>query len=192
MLAVVQATAEQTRKTSMDVDHFMRRLELRLQAMSSVQDLLSRETPDAITLRDLVEMQLDALCPEGARARVTVSGPVVTLHGRLVQTLMLAIHGLSSNALKQGALSDSGNGQLAISWRVEGEQDQRSLHLEWQESGVSPPSGGSNNRRPGYGRALIENALSDWLGAETKFTLIKDRLRCSFDLPLGRPTALDR
>jgi two-component sensor histidine kinase len=110
-----------------------------------------------------------------------VHGPEVPLRKSAVEMLALAIHELATNAVKYGALA-SAVGRLSVTWRNE-VLPKRQLVLEWVEHGVARPSDVSAQRR-GYGRALIEEALPYSLGAETRFELADDTLRCRISLPL--------
>ncbi|MFC7739542.1 sensor histidine kinase, partial [Roseomonas sp. GCM10028921] len=143
----------------------------RLQALSRAQGLLSRFGSDTAEVGALVRAELEAHTGIAA-PKVVVSGPSVSLTARQVQNFSLALHELTTNAVKYGALRD-GTGQLSVTWTVDqGEKDQRRLTLDWIESGVDLPPGTAVRR--GYGRHLIERALSYALRARTEFVLGED------------------
>ncbi|MBB5695780.1 PAS domain S-box protein [Muricoccus pecuniae] len=152
----------------------------RLQALSRAQGLLSRFGSDTAEVGALVRAELEAHTEVGM-PKVVVSGPKVLLTARQVQNFSLALHELTTNAVKYGALRD-GTGQLSVTWTVDrDEKDQRRLTLDWIESGVDLPSGTAVRR--GYGRHLIERALSYALRARTEFVLGEDGVRCRIQLP---------
>lgn len=185
LIAVVQLLARRTLQESGDIDAFGRRFEARLAALGRVQGLLSQR-PDgqAVTFDALLHQELDAH-GVGARAdsRVDLRGPTgVPLRARLVQTLALALHELTTNALKYGALSDAG-GRLAVTWCIEGRDEGKgpALRVTWEERGVRLDPLRTSD---GYGRELIERALPYQLKARTHYELRKDGVFCTIEVPL--------
>jgi two-component system CheB/CheR fusion protein len=86
LLTLIQSTAQKTLGPSPQVAEFSSRLD----ALSRVQGLLGGHLADAIALRDMVDLELTALCiPQD---RVRVSGPAVLLGFDAVQTFSLALH----------------------------------------------------------------------------------------------------
>ena len=104
------------------------------------------------------------------------------LRARLVQTLALALHELTTNALKYGALSDAG-GRLAVTWCIEGRDEGKGpvLRVTWEERGVRLDPLRTSD---GYGRELIERALPYQLKARTHYELRKDGVFCTIEVPL--------
>jgi PAS domain S-box-containing protein len=153
----------------------------RLQALSRAQGLLSEFGSDTAEVGALVRAELEAHT-EISPPKVALSGPRVLLTVRQVQNFSLAIHELATNAVKYGALRD-GTGQLSVTWTVsQDETSQRRLFLDWTESGVDVQPGKVIRR--GYGRQLIERALSYALHAKTEFVLGEDGVLCRIQLPL--------
>jgi PAS domain S-box-containing protein len=153
----------------------------RLQALSRAQGLLSQFGSDTAQVGALVRGELEAHT-EVQPPKVVVSGPEVNLTARQVQNFSLAVHELTTNAVKYGALRD-GAGRLAVTWTVSrGEKGQRGLTLDWTESGMALQPDKVTKR--GYGRQLIERALSYALNAKTEFIVAEDGVRCRVQLPL--------
>ncbi|CAO4152542.1 PAS domain S-box protein [Methylorubrum extorquens] len=183
LLTVVRAIAQQTMAQTGPTTLFREQFNDRLAALSRVQGLLSRSDQEPITIRALVQMELDALGAAGMRERVAVEGPRVVLRKGSVQTLALALHELATNARKYGALSCE-QGELWVSWDIyTAEAGEQRLTLTWLEEGICRPHEDSRIRR-GYGRELIEKALPYTLKAHTAYELGENELRCSIDLPL--------
>ncbi len=203
LLALVQAIATQTLGKGGSLDSFVDRL----CALGRVQGLLSQATQDEVDLTDVVELELEAYAQRagdragagagagagdgaadgGTRRRgsqVTITGSPVLLQRERVQTLALALHELATNAVKHGALRVP-QGRLAISWQVEMRPDGRHLVLNWQESGVTMPAGARERR--GYGRILIERALTFSLQAKTELTFEAGGIRCRIEMALQPP-----
>ncbi|MDB5318157.1 MAG: signal transduction histidine kinase [Rhodospirillales bacterium] len=153
----------------------------RLQALSRAQGLLSRYGSDTAEVGALIRAELEAHT-EIRPPKVVVSGPRVHLTASQVQNFSLAIHELTTNAVKYGALRN-GAGQLSVTWTVgRNGKGQRQVALAWTEQGVEVNPETVNRR--GYGRELIERALSYALRAETEFVLAEGGVQCRIQLPL--------
>jgi two-component sensor histidine kinase len=111
---------------------------------------------------------------------VQVSGPPVALTFDVVQSVGLALHELSTNAVKHGALTDT-PGLLEVSWAVRGDDGQRRLAVDWVETGVA--NAGSPQRK-GFGRELIERTLGSLPDAKSQMDFTTDGLKCHFELAL--------
>ncbi|MCG5249488.1 sensor histidine kinase [Methylorubrum extorquens] len=188
LLTVVRSIAQQTMARTGPTELFREQFNDRLAALSRVQGLLSRSDQEPITIRKLIQTELDALGLTVLGKRITLEGPRVTLRKASVQTLALALHELATNARKYGALA-SGQGELWISWDTyTTEAGEPRLSLMWLEEGISGPQEDSPIRY-GYGRELIEKALPYALKAHTSYELSEAELRCAIDLPLSAPAA---
>lgn len=178
LLGVVSAVATQTLKQGGSVKAF----EERLQALSRVQGLLSQGGSDTVEVGVLVRAELAAYV-EAARESVTISGPKVLLVAHQVQNFALAVHELTTNAVKYGALKAKA-GRLDVTWEVMLDQrGRRRLALSWIESGlvVEP----EKIERRGYGSELIREGLAYALGAEVDYVLGADGVRCRIEMPVG-------
>ena len=190
LLGVVRSLAEKTAEGAESTQSFLAKYHTRLDALSRVNGMLSRlESGQRVTFLELVHAELAAQGgdPDTLGDRVVLDGPAdVELRSATLQTFALAIHELTTNATKYGALV--GNGRLAVSWRRQTDANGvEFLHLEWIETGVemslerkSPMSAG------GFGRELIEKALPFQLDARTTYRLTDDGVECTIDLPVRR------
>jgi PAS domain S-box-containing protein len=185
LLAVMQAIAGQTLRSSGSLSEFGPQFEARLRALSRVQALLARVSHQAITMRELVLAELVA---HGAQPgeRVTVEGEPVGLTAEAAQALGLALHELATNAVKYGALSQPG-GQLAVSWRVDRGEEGEGVTLEWRETGVAYPGATPPTNR-GYGSQLIGRALPYQLNASTSLVFGPEGVECRISVPLDATT----
>lgn len=172
LLGVVQAVASRT----LSGDERLCDFDLRLGALSRAQSLITGAVQREIDLGEMIRLELEAV---GAPPdRYTLSGPAAKLGFDLIQTLSLALHELTTNALKYGAFA-SGSGRLEVVWTVEDKGDACLLKLQWQESGVrmaflSPPKG--------FGRELIETALVHNHHAKTHMEFTPDGVHCSIEV----------
>jgi PAS domain S-box-containing protein len=182
LLAVVQAIAKQTLRSSDSIKIFGAEFQSRLQALSRVQSLLARADDPNVSLIDLVTAELRAHGDAAGAERVRVHGPPVYVPASSAQALGLALHELATNALKYGALVHP-NGQLEVAWRIEPATPQNELVLEWRERGVA--LGQTRPTRKGYGSELIERALPYQLNATTKLEFTPEGVQCMVRVPLA-------
>ena len=99
----------------------------------------------------------------------------------------MALHELTTNAVKYGALGQR-SGHLHVRWwREQDENGSPWILVDWKESGVEPAQTAGEPRRAGNGRQLIENALPYQFGARTTFVIEPDGVHCTIALPLSGP-----
>ncbi|HTK34253.1 MAG TPA: HWE histidine kinase domain-containing protein [Caulobacteraceae bacterium] len=179
-LATVQSIAMHTLGSSPSPESFNKAFNERLLALSHNHDLLTRSQWVGASLRDMIVQELEPYqTPE--RRRVDLKGPDVQLGPKAALALGMALHELTTNAAKYGALS-ADEGLVEIVTRTETEAGAARLHLLWTERGgppVAPPS------RTGFGRRLIERGLTHELGGTAALTFEPAGLRCAIDFPLG-------
>ncbi len=188
LLAVVQAIAHQTRRSSTTVDEFEAEFQSRLTALGRVQSLLARTDEESLDLRSLVEAELAAHAgPFDTSDRVRIEGPPLRLPPVSLQAIGLALHELATNAVKYGALGQPG-ATLSVEWRVEPAQRREWVTLQWREEGVKMPDPEVPLHR-GYGTELIERALRYQLRANTVLEFSPDGVHCVISAPLGEEVA---
>jgi len=185
LLSVVQSVANQTLRSSRSIEAFGSQFGSRLRALSRVQGLLARVEDQRIDLHGLVMAELTAHVDKDDTGRVIAAGPAVALPPAAAQALGLALHELATNAVKYGALAQSG-GRLEVKWQLKEERLPPEVILEWRESGVPinyPPT------RRGYGSELIERALPYQLNAKTRLEFGPDGVRCDILVPVPADVA---
>jgi PAS domain S-box-containing protein len=180
LLAVVQAIASQTaRATSSPLD-FATDFGGRLKSLAASLDLLVREEWRGVSVKELVESQLGHYGePEGRR--VEMEGPQLLLSPLAAQYLGMALHELSTNAVKYGALSEPA-GKVLIAWRIEGNRGKRRLHFSWLEKGgppVTPPV------EKGFGHMVIERMAAEALQGQVTLEFPREGLRWRLDADAG-------
>jgi two-component system, chemotaxis family, CheB/CheR fusion protein len=104
LIGVVMAVVDQTGTAGQTLDEFKANLRDRLMALARVQGLLSRAAPgEGVTFDSLLDSELSAESESGGS--VTLDGPIdIVLNSTSVQALAMALHELTTNALKYGAL----------------------------------------------------------------------------------------
>jgi PAS domain S-box-containing protein len=143
-MALVQAIASQTLRGAGDriaVQAFNQRIA----ALSRAHDVLLQQS---WTSADLADVVLGAISAHTDPARVSRSGPEVSLEPKAALSLSLLLHELATNAIKYGSLSVP-DGVIRVDWR----REDGVLVLDWEEQG-GPPA--EPPERTGLGSRLID------------------------------------
>ncbi|MEA1835279.1 HWE histidine kinase domain-containing protein [Methylobacterium durans] len=189
LIAVVRSLANQTMRQTQPSEAFREQFTGQLGALSRVQGLLSHACHEPITLRGLIETELDAIGP-ALRDRIELKGPKVSIRKAVVQSFALALYELITTARRYGALA-SEHGRLTVTWRVDTREEDRRLVLDWFEQGLGPPEKEASVRRT-YDCELIERVLPYVLSGQGSYDVAETELRCSIDLPLATRRESDR
>ena len=177
MLGLVSAIARQTAAAS--PTEFVARFAERIQSLSANHDLLVHSEWKGIDIAEVVRVQL-APFADLIGKRISVAGPSLTLRAQAAQSIGMALHELSTNAGKYGALS-SAKGHVDISWTLE----EGELRIGWVESGGPPVE---KPVRRGFGTTVLTSLAQMSVGG--KVQLIYDpaglvwRLACPADKAL--------
>ena len=183
-LAVVQSIASQTLRSAPSLPEAGRSLSGRLVSLAKAHDILTQENWSGADLRELVIASCTA---HAARERFQLAGEAVWLPPSLALSLALALHELTTNAIKYGALSTA-QGMVVISWTVGDGANRQRLRLEWRESGgppVAPPE------RMGFGTRMLRRILDPESGSAS-VTFETTGVVCVFELELGAPGEISR
>jgi PAS domain S-box-containing protein len=184
LIAVVQAIASQTQRSTGSMSEFQSQFRSRLAALARVQGLLSRADVEPIDIGGILRLEIDALGFDVDGERIVLDGPRILVRSSVVQTLSLALHELATNALKYGALGNE-TGRLRVSWEeISTEEGGCWMRIDWQETGIVNESDRGEPAGTGYGRTLIEHALPHSLGARTSYDLDETGLHCVIEMPV--------
>jgi PAS domain S-box-containing protein len=172
-LALVQSIVRLTRSDT--IKSYIAAVDGRIGALSRAHTLLAQSRWQGADLARLVDEELAPY--RMGETEITASGPDVSLEPRTAQTLALALHELSTNAAKYGALSVM-SGCVQLTWELRPEN----LVLRWTESGgpsVQPPAS------QGFGIRVISASIERQLDGEATFEWLPEGLRCSLAVPRG-------
>jgi two-component sensor histidine kinase len=172
-LAIIQSIAHQSFRPGVDPAAARTDFESRLAALSAAHDLLTKANWEGASLRRVVA---DALAAAAQPARISTSGPDLALAPKTAVSLAMALHELSTNALKYGALSNDG-GFVTVGWSTDGGR----LRLEWRETGGPPVT---RPTRRGFGSRMIERGLAAELAGTVTIDYAPSGLVCTVDAPL--------
>ncbi|MEG9524177.1 MAG: sensor histidine kinase [Hyphomicrobiales bacterium] len=94
----------------------------------------------------------------------------------------MALHELTTNALRHGALSHPG-GRVVVTWGIEDGEAGPRLAWTWNEHDGTPPI---LPTREGFGARLLKKILTAQVAAEVDIRFEADGLRTHVRIPLGR------
>jgi PAS domain S-box-containing protein len=173
LLAVVQGTVQLSQGA--DAAQLKAVIVGRVSALARAHQLLSVARWEGADLRRLVEEELLAFSL-GEAGPTSVHGPDVALGPAAAQAIAMALHELTTNAAKYGALSRTG-GRVEVDWVMETDGG---LIVRWLEQGgpeVAAPT------RRGLGMTLLERALGGALGGSARLEWRRGGLVCELALP---------
>jgi two-component system CheB/CheR fusion protein len=179
MLTVVISLASQTLRRSDSLEQFSMIFMGRIHALTSAYSLLSDEGWQTVSLRDLLNEELKPFVASDRR-NITLEGPRVLIEPRAALALGMAVHELTTNAVKYGALSVE-EGNVKVSWQVASGPDGDQLLLEWSEKDgpeVSKPT------HRGFGTTLIERGLRQDMAATVDIDFATSGITASLRAPL--------
>lgn len=142
-LAVVISLIRKTVRDAGDAEKAIERIRI----ARLTEDLLAQNSHLTEDLHHLIDQVVRNAHPE----QVHINGPQVSLSAQLAQALGLALHEMTTNAIKYGSLS-KGSGAVRIEWTRVG----HCIDIRWIESGgpaVYPP------QALGFGSTLIDRML---------------------------------
>jgi two-component system CheB/CheR fusion protein len=178
ILTVASSLAAQSLRSTTTPDDFAKVFLGRLQALSKAHELLSDENWSDVSVEALIAAGLE-LQTQG-KGRVTLHGPATRLSAKAATTLSLAIHELTTNAIKYGAFAND-TGHIDVGWEQESRPDGTFLAIHWQESGglpVHPPA------HRGFGSEMIERGIKYELRGQAKMDFLPAGLEVRISIPL--------
>lgn len=181
LLTLVQVIARRTAGAVDTLPAFLDRFDQRMQSMARTHSYLIGTNWNRMSVGEVVARQLQHGNADLA-AQMRLGGEEVVLRASEAQLLSMAIHELTTNSLKYGALKDA-SGRLEVRWSGVGETGFR---FEWSESGVGPvaPSG-----RTGFGSMILDTILPTQLGGQAQRVFGPDGLTYAITVETRHPPA---
>jgi len=181
-LATVQSIAQLTVSNTATPETFKKAFLARLQALSYTHNLLARDSWTGVGLREIVLAEL-APFERADEARIHLTCDKLTLTPKTALALSMAMHELTTNAVKYGALSVS-EGQVIVHCEPLQKDGERWLLIEWHERGgppVTPPT------QHGFGSRLIADGLAFELDGKVSLDFDPAGVICRIEVPLTEP-----
>jgi two-component sensor histidine kinase/PAS domain-containing protein len=178
-LAIVQGLAQQSFRPGAPIEAARQAFDARLGALAAAHSLLTRRNWETAHLNEIIADAIRATAGS-LHERVTIAGPDIVLGPQTAVSLAMAVHELSTNAIKYGALSNLG-GRITVEWEIMTTDAAQSLHLEWREFDGPPVEAPAAK---GFGSRMIERGLAADLGGTVVLDFAPAGLRCIIDAPL--------
>ncbi|MEQ9240431.1 sensor histidine kinase [Roseovarius indicus] len=178
LLGISQALVRLTRAT--DVASYKESLLDRLSALGKTLGILSDAKWSGANLQNVLESELAPFMAEGGEdRRVTLRGPKVVLASAMVQPVAMALHELTTNAVKYGALAGEG-GALDVGWDT---GPGGVLTLVWRERSASVAEAAAP-ATSGFGTQLLTLAVEDQLDGTITRRVTEGAFECVLRFPL--------
>ena len=174
LLAIIQSVAQQSFKEDRPREELVRAFEGRLGALAAAHGILTQQKWESAPIRRIICDTIVAVKADDHR--LDLQGPELMASPKTGVSLAMAVHELTTNAVKYGSFSNDG-GTVHVCWEARGGR----LHLRWTERGgprVEAPS------RRGFGSRMIERGLAAELGGTVRIDFQPDGIVCTVDAPL--------
>ncbi len=168
-LAVVRSLARQTANRAPTLDAFLQQFSGRLDAMVVAHETLAGNRWTGLPLRQAVSEALTS--SDG----VTADGPDVILPPECATPLCLALHELTTNARKHGALQQA-DGSVDLRWSWQADE----VEIRWREHGCKEPP---SNLKPGFGLSLVHGLIEHEAGGRFSLEMTPEGLSATIHLP---------
>lgn len=177
-LATVQAVLNATVRSTTSITEFTRAFSGRIASLAKTHALITEDIDQAVSFEGMLRAELT---PYDERNRILLNGPLVILPSELAVPLGMALHEVTTNALRHGALGYP-EGRLAVTWSVRQEPNGRFLYLMWHEHdgpAVALPT------REGFGSRIIRKVLTLQAEAQVEVDYLPDGMKVSIRAPLS-------
>jgi len=185
LLAVVQAMARQTLTASSSARDFEARFSGRLQGLARSLDILVDENWEGASVTELVRSQLGHY-REVIGTRIKLEGPDLRLEPEAAQNIGLALHELSTNSAKYGALSVD-EGKITIRWTLLSVEEGAQFRFDWIECDGPPVS---KPDRKGFGHAVLERLVPRALNGRADLDHAVEGVHWRLDIPASHVRSL--
>jgi two-component sensor histidine kinase/CheY-like chemotaxis protein len=179
-LATVQGLLGATARSTRTVEEFYHSFASRIVSLANTHNLLTEDYWQTASLHEILRAELSPY--DNDERQLVLDGPMVELSADLAVPTGMAIHELTTNAAKYGALSRP-QGSVEVIWDVATLDERRMLRLNWTERGGPPVA---KPDRKGFGSTLLERVLTTQCNAEIRFDFEPEGLRFRMDVPLVR------
>src|ERR1700730_13229763 len=178
-LATVQGLLTTTANTAASIEEFQESFSGRIASLAKTHAVITEQRHQSISFQQLLTQELGPYTDDQG-LRIRLSGPKVELPSQIAVPLGMAVHELTTNAVRHGALAKD-EGRIEVDWDVIDRDGERALLCEWSEFAglrVTPPS------RDGFGSMLLKRVLSQQIRADVKVDFAPEGLRLRMAVPL--------
>ena len=178
-LATVQGVMNTTARSSATIEDFQEAFAGRISSLAKTHAVMTEEPDQSVSFEHLLTQEL-GFYADGLGERISLRGPAVDLPSQIAVPLGMAVHELTTNAAKYGALASEA-GRIAVEWSLDECPVGAALRWEWNETDgptVTPPG------REGFGSMLLKRVLSQQIGAEVNVAFEPEGFRLRMLVPL--------
>jgi two-component sensor histidine kinase len=178
-LATVQGLLTTTANTSASIEEFQESFSGRIASLAKTHAVITEQLHQSISFQQLLTQELGPYTDDQG-LRIRLSGPKVELPSQIAVPLGMAVHELTTNAVRHGALAKD-EGRIEVGWDLIDRDGERALICEWSEFAgppVTPPS------HDGFGSMLLKRVLSQQIRADVKVDFLPEGLRLRMAVPL--------
>ncbi|WP_019905849.1 HWE histidine kinase domain-containing protein [Methylobacterium sp. 77] len=176
-LATVQAVLNATMRSSVTMAEFGRAFSGRIISLARTHALITEDEAQVASFAGLLRAELN---PYSEGGRIALEGPNLKLPSELAVPISMALHELTTNAVRHGALAHP-DGRVAVTWDVEEGPDGSCLAWVWNEHDGPPPT---LPTREGFGTRLLNKILTAQTSAKVDIAFDTDGLRVRIKVPL--------
>lgn len=183
IMAIIRSITTRTADNASNVREYADLMVGRVLALARVQALLTRAAGANVSIKTLVHDEVSVQAQHASQYQL--DGPDIALSPKAAEILTLAVHELSTNALKYGALS-AADGKINVEWSTFEKQGATWLDFNWVEE-VAPARQQrfvDRQRRRGFGIELIEGRIPYELGGRGQVSIQASGARCHLEFPL--------
>jgi PAS domain S-box-containing protein len=177
-LATVQSLAWQAARPGVPPQVAQERFQERLLALSRTHNLLNETHWEGASLRTILETELG---PYATAGRVRLDGPEVHLDARPAVVLGMAVHELTTNAVKHGALA-AASGRVQVGWKIDDRGGTSVLTIDWCELGGPALA---TQPIPGFGSRPLRQTITRELAGQLDIRYEREGVCCTIAVPLG-------
>lgn len=178
-LAMVQGVLTTSANTAESFEDFRQAFCARIIALARTHESLTEDLDQSVSFGQLLAQELGPYSDEQG-LRIRLNGPAIDLPSKIAVPLGMAIHELTTNAIKHGALATEG-GRVEVGWQMAGKDGQPRLVCEWEEFAgepIIPPS------RQGFGSLLLNRVLAQQISAEVDAEFLPQGFKIRMVVPL--------
>ena len=181
LLTVVSSIARQTARKEGKIDEYLKVFLGRISALSdATAAVIGDGFSDTADFGEIVRNQMKPLAMTFGD-RIQIEGPALAVNAEAAQQISLAVHELSTNAQKYGALANPGGG-VYVSWRIYEQDQEKQVVFVWSED----HSGKDEDTQPsqeGFGSKLLNIIVPGMLHGTAQRKVLGDRLAYELRFP---------
>lgn len=175
-LAMVNVMVSQTLRQADNMEDAQASIHSRIAMMARAHDQLINANWTETRINEVIKA---ALAPHRTgEGRFAICGPDLPIGSKQALALTMALHELSTNATKYGALSAE-NGKIRVEWGI-ADDDEGNFYFGWTESGGPPVQ---KPTRGGFGSRMIKQALAGYFDGTAELAYEPEGLKFKLIAP---------